>query len=81
MISWIGSLGSVLAGMFGYQDAPTVSTLGAYLIYLVLALATALERAGRTDEAIGEVEMLLREHPARPGARALLERLRQPSPP
>ncbi|MCG8589586.1 MAG: tetratricopeptide repeat protein, partial [Proteobacteria bacterium] len=48
---------------------------------LVLALATALERAGRTDEAIGEVEMLLREHPARPGARALLERLRQPSPP
>ena len=33
-----GPLGSVLAGMFGYQDAPTVSTLGAYLIYLVLAL-------------------------------------------
>jgi high-affinity iron transporter len=28
----------VLAGMFGYQDAPTVSTLGAYLIYLVVAL-------------------------------------------
>lgn len=34
-----GPLGSVLAGMFGYQDAPTVSTLGAYLIYLALALA------------------------------------------
>ena len=33
-----GPLGSVLAGMFGYQDAPTVSTLGAYLIYLVVAL-------------------------------------------
>ena len=33
-----GPLGSVLAGMFGYQDAPTVSTLGAYLIYLLLAL-------------------------------------------
>jgi high-affinity iron transporter len=31
-------LGSVLAGMFGYQDAPTVSTLGAYLIYLLVAL-------------------------------------------
>jgi high-affinity iron transporter len=31
-------LGSVLAGMFGYQEAPTVSTLGAYLIYLVVAL-------------------------------------------
>jgi len=33
-----GPLGAVLAGMFGYQDAPTVSTLGAYLIYLVVAL-------------------------------------------
>ncbi|WP_247255683.1 iron uptake transporter permease EfeU [Pseudomonas moorei] len=33
-----GPLGSVLAGMFGYQDAPTVSTLGAYLIYLIVAL-------------------------------------------
>ena len=31
-------LGSVLAGMFGYQEAPTVSTLGAYLIYLVVVL-------------------------------------------
>ncbi|MCI8212490.1 iron transporter [Pseudomonas sp. S25] len=34
-----GPTGSVLAGMFGYQDAPTVSTLSAYLIYLVFALA------------------------------------------
>jgi high-affinity iron transporter len=33
-----GPLGSVLAGMFGYQDAPTVSTLGAYLTYLLVAL-------------------------------------------
>lgn len=33
-----GPTGSVLAGMFGYQDAPTISTLGAYLIYLVFAL-------------------------------------------
>ena len=33
-----GPVGSVLAGMFGYQDTPTVSTLGAYLIYLVVAL-------------------------------------------
>jgi high-affinity iron transporter len=33
-----GPLGSVLAGMFGYQDAPTVSTLGAYVIYLLVAL-------------------------------------------
>lgn len=33
-----GPLGSVLAGMFGYQDAPTVSVLGAYVIYLALTL-------------------------------------------
>ncbi len=33
-----GPTGSVLAGMFGYQDAPTISTLSAYLIYLVFAL-------------------------------------------
>ena len=33
-----GPLGSVLAGMFGYQDAPTVSVLVAYVIYLVVAL-------------------------------------------
>jgi len=33
-----GPLGSVLAGMFGYQDAPTVSVLGAYVIYLVVTL-------------------------------------------
>ncbi|MBC3953055.1 MULTISPECIES: iron uptake transporter permease EfeU [Pseudomonas] len=33
-----GPTGSVLAGMFGYQDAPTISTLSAYLIYLIFAL-------------------------------------------
>ncbi|NWA01774.1 iron uptake transporter permease EfeU [Pseudomonas gingeri] len=33
-----GPIGSVLAGMFGYQDAPTVSVVGAYLLYLVIAL-------------------------------------------
>lgn len=33
-----GPLGSVLAGMFGYQDAPTISVVGAYVIYLVVAL-------------------------------------------
>jgi high-affinity iron transporter len=33
-----GPTGSVLAGMFGYQDAPTVSVLVAYLAYLVFAL-------------------------------------------
>ncbi len=34
-----GPAGSVLAGMFGYQDAPTVSVLGAYVIYLLVTLA------------------------------------------
>ena len=34
-----GPLGSILAGMFGYQDAPTVSVIGAYVIYLVVTLA------------------------------------------
>ncbi|MFF7709433.1 iron uptake transporter permease EfeU [Pseudomonas sp. NPDC007930] len=33
-----GPLGSVLAGMFGYQDAPTVSVLGAWAIYITTAL-------------------------------------------
>lgn len=33
-----GPLGSVLAGMFGYQDAPTISTLSVYWIYLIAAL-------------------------------------------
>src|SRR5471032_3449034 len=33
-----GPAGSVLAGMFGYQDAPTVSVLGAYLLYLAFTL-------------------------------------------
>ncbi len=41
-----GPLGSVLAGMFGYQDAPTVSTLGAYLIYLAVALLMFFLPAG-----------------------------------
>ena len=34
-----GPAGSVLAGMFGYQDAPTMSVLGAYVIYLLVTLA------------------------------------------
>ncbi|MFJ4115469.1 iron uptake transporter permease EfeU [Pseudomonas psychrophila] len=37
-----GPLGSVLAGMFGYQDAPTVSVLGAYVIYLAVTLGMFL---------------------------------------
>ncbi len=37
-----GPAGSVLAGMFGYQDAPTVSVLGAYLLYLVFTLVLFL---------------------------------------
>ena len=34
-----GPTGSVLAGMLGYQDAPTVSVLGTYLLYLATTLA------------------------------------------
>ena len=33
-----GPVGTVLAGMFGYQDTPTVSTLGAYLLFLAITL-------------------------------------------
>lgn len=33
-----GPTGSILAGMFGYQDAPTISTLSVYLVYLIGAL-------------------------------------------
>ena len=33
-----GPLGSILAGMFGYQDAPAVSVIGAYVLYLVVTL-------------------------------------------
>ena len=33
-----GPTGSVLAGMFGYQDAPTASVLTVYLAYLIFAL-------------------------------------------
>jgi high-affinity iron transporter len=34
-----GALGSVLAGIFGYQDMPSVGAVALYLIYLVPALA------------------------------------------
>jgi high-affinity iron transporter len=34
-----GVLGSVLAGIFGYQDMPTVGEVALYLVYLVPALA------------------------------------------
>jgi high-affinity iron transporter len=34
-----GPVGAVLAGIFGYQDTPTVSTLGAWAGYLLIALA------------------------------------------
>ncbi|MGO4004171.1 MULTISPECIES: iron uptake transporter permease EfeU [Pseudomonas] len=47
-----GPLGSVLAGMFGYQDAPTVSTLGAYLMYLVVALLMFFLPAGSGDKPV-----------------------------
>lgn len=46
-----GPLGSVLAGMFGYQDAPTVSVLGAYVIYLVVTLAMFFRPTAPTTTA------------------------------
>jgi high-affinity iron transporter len=47
-----GPTGSVLAGMFGYQDAPTISTLSVYLIYLVAALVLFfLPHAAQPDRA------------------------------
>ena len=46
-----GPLGSVLAGMFGYQDAPTVSTLGVYIAYLLVALALFFKPPGRPAQS------------------------------
>ena len=46
-----GPAGSVLAGMFGYQDAPTVSVLGAYVIYLLLTLAMFFRPAASPKNA------------------------------
>ena len=34
-----GALGSLLAGVFGYQDMPSVGEVALYLLYLVPALA------------------------------------------
>jgi high-affinity iron transporter len=45
-----GPTGSVLAGMFGYQDAPTVSTLGVYVTYLLVALALFFKPPGRPPQ-------------------------------
>lgn len=42
-----GPTGSVLAGMFGYQDTPTVSVLTAYVVYLVVTLAIFFMPASR----------------------------------
>ena len=50
-----GPLGSVLAGMFGYQDTPTVSTLGAYLIYLAVALLMFFLPAGAANASPSSV--------------------------
>lgn len=47
-----GPLGSVLAGMFGYQDTPTLSTLGAYTLYLLVTLVLFF-LPGKTSSAPG----------------------------
>ncbi|WP_259766322.1 FTR1 family protein, partial [Pseudomonas protegens] len=48
-----GPLGSVLAGMFGYQDAPTLSTLGAYVLYLGVTLVLFFLPGGAPAKAPG----------------------------
>ncbi len=45
-----GPVGAVLAGMFGYQDAPTVSTLGVYVTYLLIALALFFKPPGQAPQ-------------------------------
>ena len=50
-----GPLGSVLAGMFGYQDTPTVSTLGAYVIYLAVTLLMFFLPAGAANASPSSV--------------------------
>lgn len=42
-----GALGSVLAGIFGYQDTPTIGEAAAYLLYLAPALALLTLGASR----------------------------------
>ncbi|RZA16338.1 MAG: iron transporter [Proteobacteria bacterium] len=42
-----GPTGSVLAGMFGYQDTPTVSVVTAYVVYLAVTLAIFFMPASR----------------------------------
>ena len=48
-----GPVGSVLAGMFGYQDAPTISTLGAYVLYLAVTLVLFFLPGGAPAKAPG----------------------------
>jgi high-affinity iron transporter len=42
-----GALGSVLAGIFGYRDIPTIGETAVYLLYLVPALALMMLSAPR----------------------------------
>ena len=46
-----GPIGSVLAGFFGYQDTPTISTLGAWALYLVVALTLFFRPPGKLATA------------------------------
>jgi high-affinity iron transporter len=43
-----GALGSILAGIFGYQDTPTIGEVALYLLYLIPALALlTMKSSGR----------------------------------
>ena len=59
-----GPIGSVLAGFFGYQDAPTVSTLGAWALYLVVVLILFFRPSGKSSTAA------LNNSPVTPGRSA-----------
>ncbi len=46
-----GALGSVLAGLFGYQDTPTVGEVSAYVLFLLLSLPAFLSGGARRAQA------------------------------
>jgi high-affinity iron transporter len=56
-----GALGTVLAGVFGYQDTPSVGEVALYLIYLVPALALL---------TLAATQRTIVKQGARPGATA-----------
>ena len=48
-----GMVGTLLAGVFGYQDAPTIGEVLVYLAFLVPALSCSSPRPARPGRARG----------------------------